>query len=262
VLIDPSGQVAYVLDNQWRNNGGGVYALRIECDGTLTELGKLFEAKMGSHLAFLPGDQHRAIYAANDALSSPQNLDVQLLAWQAWQQAPSWTAGADVFPDDEAIIGSMAVTPDGRFALLGDNSAFGSVPNRLGVASIGSDSLVGVQVLASIDDPYAIVTSPYGNAALVASGFGNALIVLSYDPNDPSTPFAVVGEPSYLGGSPQLPGKAALLDRGDLRGRVLVTEYNGVRQLTFQQNGTVVDHGLSTFGTGTESNVGALGVQP
>ena len=259
VVIDPSGQHAYVLDDQWRNNGGGVYSLRIACDGTLTEEGELLEAKMGSRLIFLPGDPTVAVLAANDALSSPQNLDLQLLDWQP---TPSWVAGVDVFPDDEAIIGSMALTPDGRYALLGDNSIASSVPNRVGVAAIGAGTLDGVQVLPSIEDPFAIVASPYTNAALVVSGFGNQLIVLSYDPNNAAAPFANVGEVSYQGGSPQLPGNAVMIERGDLRGRVLVTEYNGVRQLTFQQNGTVADHGLSTFGSGNESNVGAIGVQP
>jgi hypothetical protein len=257
--MDPSGQRAYVLDNQWRENGGGVYSLRIGCDGTLSEEGKLFEAKMGSQLVFLPGDPLVAVYAANDALDSPQNLDLQLLAWQP---SASWTAGTDVFPDDEALVGSMAVTPDGRYALLGDNSVAGSVPNRVGVASIGAGSLQGVDVLPSIEDPYAIVASPHGNAALVVSGFGEALIVLSYNAGNPTEPFAVVGEPTYQGGAPGLPGNALLIDRGELLGRVLIAEYNGVRQLTFEQDGTVLDHGLSTFGTGYLAMVGALGIQP
>jgi hypothetical protein len=106
------------------------------------------------------------------------------------------------------------------------------------------------------------VASPFGNAALVVSGFGEELFVLSYDEGNATNPFNVVGTVSYQGNGPGLPGKAVLVDRGDLQGRVLVAEYNGVRQVTFQPDGSVVDHGLSTFGSGTENNVGAIGVQP
>jgi hypothetical protein len=132
----------------------------------------------------------------------------------------------------------------------------------VGVVRIESSGLTGVQVLTPLEDPYAIVTSPYDDAALVVSGFGNDLHLLSYDPDDGTTPFVDNGPPTYQGGAPQLPGKAVMIERGDLTGRVLLTEYNGVRQVTFRQGGTIVDHGLTTFGGGTESNVGAIGVQP
>jgi hypothetical protein len=170
--------------------------------------------------------------------------------------------GVDAFPDDDAIVSSAAITPDGRYALIGDNSAFSGVPNRVAVVAVEAAGLTATQVLSPIEDPYALVASPHGDAALVVSGFGEELIVLGYDPNDLSTPFSIDGPPIYQGGPPGLPGKAVLIDRGDLRGRVLLTEYNGVRQVTFQPGGSVLDHGLTTFGAGMENNVGAIGVQP
>ncbi|RLB64205.1 MAG: hypothetical protein DRI90_05140 [Deltaproteobacteria bacterium] len=259
VVMDPTGSRLFVLDNQWREHGGGVYRLRIECDGTLVEETKLFEAKLPAALLFDPLTPDRAVVAAKDAFSSPLDLDAHLLAWGG---NPSWVTGSDAFPDDEASIGAAAITPDGHYALLGDNSAFSGLPNRVAVVQIGADSLTVAQVLSPLEDPYAIVASPFGNAALVVSGFGEELFVLDYDSDNAASPFSIAGTVSYQGGSPGLPGKAVLIERGDLEGRVLVAEYNGVRQVSFQPDGTATDHGLSTFGSGSENNVGAIGVQP
>lgn len=259
VVMDPSGHRVYVVDGNWRNNGGGVYAVTIECDGTLGQAEKLFESKLASGLVLLPGDPSRAVLAAVDALGSPTDLDLQLLSWGA---APAWLDGADAFPDDDAIVASLAVTSDGRYALIGDNSEYSGVDNRIGVVRVEDDSLVALAPLSPILDPVSIVASPYGNAALVASGYGDELIVLSYDAADATTPFAEVGPPSYQGAEPQLPGSAVQVEVGSLRGMVLVTEVEGVRRLSFQANGTVVDHGLLAFGGGVENIPGAIGVQP
>ncbi|MBW2454545.1 MAG: hypothetical protein JRI68_08540 [Deltaproteobacteria bacterium] len=259
VVLDPTGSRLFVLDNQWRENGGGVYRLRIECDGSLVEETKLVDAKLPAALLFDPNTPERAVLVANDAFASPTDLDAHLLAWGP---SPSWVDGSDAFPDDDAIVSAAAITPDGQYALIGDNSAFSGVPNRVAVVHLGADSLSATQVLTPLEDPYAIVASPFGNAALVVSGFGEELHVLSYDGGSGSNPFSMAGTVSYQGGAPGLPGKAVLVDRGDLQGRVLVAEYNGVRQVSFQPDGTVVDHGLTTFGSGVEHNVGAIGVQP
>src|SRR6185295_3490683 len=115
--------------------------------------------------------------------------------------------------------------------------------------------------LMPIDDPIAIVASPFDDAALVASGFGNAFFALDYDP-DAAEPFAVRGELAYQGAPPQLPGGAVRVDRGALAGRVLVAENLGVRQVSFEGGGVITDLGLTSLGSGSESIVGAIGVQP
>jgi hypothetical protein len=123
VTVSPSGDVLYVLDAEWRNIGGGVYSMRIGCDGTLTDETLLFEAKLPAALLFLPGATDEAILAADDAFSSPADQDVHLLDWSQ-STSPAWVAGTDAFPDDEAMVGAAAVTHDGQYALLGDSCGF------------------------------------------------------------------------------------------------------------------------------------------
>jgi len=45
VVVDPSGDRLFVVDENWPNNGGGIYSVRIGCDGVLTKEGKLFSSK-------------------------------------------------------------------------------------------------------------------------------------------------------------------------------------------------------------------------
>jgi len=258
VVMDPSGQRAYVLDGNWRNNGGGVYSVRIGCDGTLVSEGMVFASKLASRMVWLPGEPLGALLAAHDAFDSPQDLDAHLLGWDK----PAWIAGTDAFPDDNAIISALAVMPDGQYALIGDNSEFSGVDNRVGILHVSGNALSSLAPLTPINDPFAIVASPYDNAALVASGYDNALILLSYNPSNALAPFAKAAAISYQGADPQLPGDAAVIDRGSLKGLVLVTEVSGIRTLTFQANGTIVDHGLWPVSGGSESIVGMIGLQP
>jgi len=81
VVMDPSGERAWVVDGNWRENGGGIYGVRIACDGTLTDEGLRVAAKLPSALAFLPGGH--AVLAATDALDSPAGEDLHVLDWAA-----------------------------------------------------------------------------------------------------------------------------------------------------------------------------------
>jgi hypothetical protein len=249
VVMAPGGDLAYVLDNQWRENGGGIHRVAIGCDGTLTDLGRWVESKLpaGLHLA---GD--RAVLVANDVGGSPAGDDAHLLDWAAATPGP--LDGADAFGDDEHIAGGSAVTEDGAHLLIGDTSAFSGIPNRVAVAAIEGDTLTPVQVLTPIEDPLSIVT--LGEVALVVSGFGDAVFVLDYDPTaDP--PFTVRGEPTYVGASPQLPGHAVLSGS-----TVLLAELEGVRRFRLDGGGVVTDLGLTSLGSDTDAITGAIGVQP
>ena len=111
-----------------------------------------------------------------------------------------------------------------------------------------------------VEDPIAIATSPSDDAALVVSGFGDAIFVLARN-DGAGKPFALAGEVDYTGPAPQLPGSLATIDRGALRGHVLVAELLGVRHLAFTR-GSVTDLGLVALGDGTAAITGALGLQP
>ena len=122
--------------------------------------------------------------------------------------------------------------------------------------------LAPIQVLTPLADPVGLATSPYHNAALVVSGEGDGIWVLDYDPQNAAAPFAVVGELIYSGNGPQLPGRAVMITRGTLTGWVFVAELSGVRTVTFDPSGSVLDQGRFSVGSGMAAIVGAIGVQP
>lgn len=258
IAIDPQGQKAYVLDVNWRNNGGGIYEVSIGCDGRLTDRGMLAPSKSSQSMVLLPNQPQQAVLAAKDVLTSSAGNNTHLLQLGTPLQL---LGSADAFGDDEAIVSAGEVTADGKFALFGDNNSFSGIPNRVAIVAISASGLKAVQKISPISDPAAIVASPYNNAVLVLSGEGNALYRLSYD--SAATP--AFGSPvalTYQGGKPQLPTAAQLLLRGGLKGRVLIAENTAIRQVQFQIDGTIKDLGAYGFGAGITNVVGVIGVQP
>jgi len=262
LLVAPTGDRLFVLDANWRENGGGIYGARIACDGSLTDEGLLAPAKLPWAADWVPssGAPPRAVLAAKDVLASPAGAEAHLVALPP-SGAPSLLGSATVFGDDQEIVSSVAVTADGRYALIADNDAFSSVPNRVAIAAILDGGLAKAQTIAPLVDPVAVATSPFGDAALVASGMGNALLALGYDPSA-SPPFTLRGPLAYRGAKPQLPSAMVGIARGALAGRVLVAENLGVRQVAFRKGGAVDDLGLFTTGADSSAIVGAIGVQP
>ena len=257
VVAAPDGGGVYVLDSQWRENGGGVYRVDVDCDGQVTDGGLVAAARLPYALVF-SGGEGRALAAASDILDSSAGADVHLVD----MEVGDILAGADPFPDDEQIVASAAMTADGAYLLVGDNNQFYSsegLENRVAVVRVDGASLSAVQTVA-VEDPIAIATSPFDDRAVVVSGFGDAIIELTRDDGD-SKPFTLAGEIDYQGAAPQLPGPIASIDRGTLRGHLLVAELLGVRHLAFAR-GSVTDLGLVALGAGTAAITGALGLQP
>lgn len=257
VVMDPSGGRAWVLDDQWRENGGGIYDVAIGCDGTPSAPNLVAAAKLPAGLA-ITGDGGHAIVAATDIADSAAGDDVHVVTWGA---TPAAVSGADVFDDaDDPIVGGTAVTADGATVLVGDISAFSGIDNRVAVVHVDGTTVTPVTVLTPVQDPEAIAASPFGDVAVVASAFGDALIVL--DAGGAGGAWRVRGEVAYTGASPQLPAALAAIDRGMLRGRVLVAENVSIRQLAFRATGAVDDLGSLAFGSGLDQITGAIGVQP
>ncbi|MCP4447296.1 MAG: hypothetical protein GY811_18405 [Myxococcales bacterium] len=256
VVIGEAGTDAFVLSENWRNNGGGVFRVSIGCDGSIEDEGLLAAAKLPRGLLWTAGG---AVVAAHDLGDSELALDIHLVADGNFASPVSSTT---LFPDRDAIVASMATTADERFVLLGDNSDFSGVENRVGVARITSGAVEAVQVLTPLLDPYAIATSPFDDAAIVVSGFGDAIFKLTYDPASTTTPFVVDGELEYLGADPQLPADLVQITRGDLLGLVLIGENQGVRRVRFDGEGGVTDLGVTATGDSFKAIPGAIGVQP
>ncbi|HEY3354222.1 MAG TPA: hypothetical protein VGQ83_13295 [Polyangia bacterium] len=264
VVMDPSGAFVWVLDDQWRTNGGGIYRVRINCDGTLTSEGLYTAAKLAGQMLLLPGGPARAVVAAYDVLESSAPNDTHLIDLT---DPPTLVGSADGFPAvggaEEAFLASAALTSDGKYALVGDNSEFSGIPNRVAVIEVTTTSLIARQVLSPVPDPVSLVASPFGGPVLAIDGYGNAIHKLTYDPSNASAPFTIAGEIAYSGAKPQLPDAAVLIRRGALEGRVLIAENVGVHQVAFHGDGTVTDLGMTPAGgTGNGAIVGAIGVQP
>jgi hypothetical protein len=200
----------------------------------------------------------RALVAAGDALDSRAGDSVHLIEWTT---SPAIAAGADAFGDDLAILGGSALSHDGTAFLVGDVSQFSGVPNRVAVVNVdgGLHPALSARDVVDVEDPEAIAASPFGNVAVVASAFGDALFVL--DDQGPDG-WRVRGEVAYAGAAPQLPGDVATIDRGALRGHVLVSENVSVRHLAFGADGSVTDLGSLAFGSGLQNIGGAIGVTP
>jgi hypothetical protein len=251
VVVGPDGAM-YVLDNQWRENGGGIYRLEIGCDDSVRDAGLVVASKLPAGLAFLPSS--RALLAATDIGSSPAGAEGHVLDWSGTE--PSVSASTDLFADNEAIIGGTAVTHDGGYFLAGDISAFGSVPNRVAIAQVTSSGFGTVEMIPDVEDPLALIADPDAIQVFVASGFGDAMFVL----DKPTTTWRK-REVTYIGGKPQLPGGAVMVSAGMLRGHLFVAENLGVRHARFVANG-VEDLGLFSLGMGIENSTGAIGVTP
>jgi hypothetical protein len=258
VVVEPSGDTALVLDPNWRENGGGLYRVRIACDGTLVDEGLVAAAKLPKALAWLDA-RGMAVLAAADVLGSAPGDDAHLIGVSPM---PEVVAGVDAFGDDDAIVSAAAATHDGKYVLIGDNNAFSVTPNRVAVVAVANGALEATQLLSPIDDPVALATSPFGDAALVLSGFANAIVELGYDPANIAEPFEVRGELSYAGAPPELPSSVVTIQSGGLLGLSLVTEVASIRQVRFERSGTVTDLGTFSFGEGTDRIIGSIGVQP
>jgi hypothetical protein len=257
-VMGPEGDRLYLLNGQWRENGGGVYAVKIGCDDTLTNEGLLAASKLPGALAFVPGKPGVALLAAVDVLDSTAAHS----AHQLDLGGKTLQGGADAFGDQDAIVASAVVTGDGAFGLISDVSEFSGVPNRIAVVALGA-SVTPVQVITPVDNPVSMLASPFNNRILVASGYGNALRSLRPTPSSSSGQFVDDGALTYKGKKPQLPGDMVMVGRGKLRGRVLLSEVDGVRQVQFaQDDAPPADLGLFDLQGGVESIPGAIGVQP
>lgn len=251
VVVAPDSRI-FVLDTQWRENGGGIYELSIDCENDVKDLGLVAAAKLPAALDVT--DDGHWIVAAVDIGSSPMGADVHAVS----PTGPTVVASSDAFADDMQIVGGATLTNDGSAFLVGDTSMFGNEPNRIAVVPVDGAQLGDAYEISNIEDPIALIASPFTDQAIAVSGFGNALFTLAKTGDT----WAATGEVSYSGAPPQLPGGAVMIERGTLRGLVLVVETEGVRRVEMTAAGTIVDRGLYSLGGGLTNSPGAIGVTP
>lgn len=260
VVIDETGEYAWILDSNFPENGGGIYRVKIGCPGSPEGNGALTDERMlvASQLLYdmeirTPGV---AIVYAKSLGDSTFGRDLHKLSLDPLDV----TSGIDAFAaDDDAIVSDLALTNDGNFALIADNNAFGT-GDRVSVVDLVPATPTQVQTLA-IGDPVSIAVSPFDDVAIVANGFGNGVYVLGYNALT-SPPFAAPVELTYVGAAPQLPGNFVTIVRGTLQGNAYLAELSGIRRIRFEGGGQVTDAGLASRGGGVENIVGAFGLAP
>lgn len=259
VVMDPAGDAVWIRDAQWRESGGGVYRAPIGCDGAIGPAEWVAPGRLPYGMEIL--SDGTAVIASKDLLdetvdSDGLGPDVRVVDLGA----PATLAAGEVFPESDWIVAGFTVTANERHAILGDNASFSATGNRIGVAAI-DDGVSFVQQIADVEDPVAIVASPFDDAVIVVSGFGDAIYGMRYEP-DAAMPLTVTGELTYQGRGPALPGSAVMVRRGALEGLVLISENIAVRRVRFDGGGVITDLGPLELGSGTENITGSIGVQP
>jgi hypothetical protein len=256
LTLHPGGELAWVLDGDTVEQGGGIYEVHIDCtDGTLSNYGRITASTHPSHL--LPvGDGTHHVLLGEDVLESAAGEHAHLID----MEGPTRLGSASIWPDDEAIVGGAAVAGDGAYVLAGDFNMFSGLPNRVAVVWARPDGVQGLQVLSPIEDPVSIAT--WGQATLVVSGTGDELLTLDYDPGNSQAPFSIGAPLAYADASPLLPSSATAVAGPSGAGWILVAELSSVRTVQARSDGTQVDQGTLAFGSGFENMVGAMGMQP
>jgi hypothetical protein len=249
VVSAPDGRI-YVLDTQWRNSGGGIYELTIDCDDNVADGGLVAAAKLPAALAVTA--EGAWLVAAVDIGDSPMDMDVHVVS------KGEVVASGDAFADNLQIVGGATLTRDGSAFLVGDTSVYGNEPNRIAVVPVSGTTLGTPSMIPNIEDPITLLPSPFADKVLVVSGFGDALFQLV----GTSGTWTSAGQLSYVGAKPQLPGGAVMIERGALKGLVLVAENEGVRRVEMFASGNIVDRGLYSLGSGLPNSPGAIGVTP
>lgn len=246
LAMDPSGETLWVTDGNWPDNGGGVYAVPVECDGSLGTPTRTFETKNATRVSIAHGVAlvgSRGIDGGDEA--SNAHL-VDLAGGGVISSAPA-------FDDDEATMTVALLSDDGLFGFIGDNSGFSSVPNRVAIMGVGDG---GLEPLGTVDieDPVWMVASPFDDAVLVASGFDNEILTLRREGGSYSLTGVATSAP--------LPAGGVRLTRGAGAGLVFFAENRGVRVLRFDGGGVVTAVGPWLVEGGSEAIVGAIGIQP
>lgn len=249
VVIDATGSRAFALDSNTEANGGGVYEVRIACDGRLTLVGKALPSEKSQKLALL--DANRGLYAGA-VVGGKGDLHLFDLATKLS------TSSVAAFGDDDAAASSVAVTPDGKFAVVTDTGFLAG--NRLAVVELAT--MTTKQKLA-VDGPEAFLVSPFGNAMmLVQSDTADAYVPVTYSPTAAAP--LVLGTKIAASRKVELPTGPVVMKNGSLKGTVYVVEVSGIRTVRWDAAGKLADVGLFSMDVDKDlfNAPFALGVQP
>jgi hypothetical protein len=264
VIADPANaNRAYIIDV---NVSGGICAISIDSStGAISDAGQVMASTSPVSMLFptTNNSQDTSGLAVVVSLSGVASLIDASTHAVIQTLLVFGTSNRDGSPD--ALVSDAVLTADNQFLLVLDNN---SVTGSMRLSAVRMNwsvkSMATSQVINKLNDPAAIVASPYNNALVISSAQGNALLRLLYDPQNAASPITMQGAITTKD-KPQLPNTMVLMAGPEaIVGRVAVAELSGVRQIQFTEDGQVLDLGLNPAGPNDESGniVGAIGAQP
>lgn len=160
--LDSDAGELWVTDQNWPNNGGGLFRASIDCEtGAISSAERVFSSKNAYSVRPM-GDNW--LYLSREINDEPVQLSI-------FDETGSILAQGSAFQDDEAIFSAMAT--DGTTILVGDNNEFSGNPTRVSHATWDGTELVNTHEF-QIQDPMSIQI--VDDWALIASGYGNELV--------------------------------------------------------------------------------------
>ena len=249
--LAPDGQTAYVTNENWPDSGGGVYALAVKCDGRLVDKGLTISTKNAWRGPVMLADGTAVTFSR---ATPGANVASNVVRFTPGVPG-ALKADVDAFGDDKAIVVANALSRGGRHVLFGDDNSFDQT-QRISVVDVNGGGLKKTQLLPGFPAIATIALSPFDDLAVVAMWESSSYTVLDYAP-DAAPPFSVKSTKKGI----QVPGVHAMVERGPLDGRVLVTEVRGLYQLQFKK-GVVDDLGVFDLGGGLPNLVTGVGIQP
>lgn len=161
IWLDSDKGEMWITDQNWPNNGGGLFRAYLDCDtGAIVSAERVFSSKNAYSVRPLGNDW---VYLSREINDEPYQLSV-------FDDSGSILTQGRAFDDDESIFSSLA--SDGTNILVGDNNEFSAIPTRISHVTWDGSNLVQSN-LFDVEDPMSIVM--IDDWVLIASGYGNQI---------------------------------------------------------------------------------------
>lgn len=255
LAFSPDGSFLYVADSQTPENGGGLYAIPVACDGTLGQATRVTESTGTTPPVWAPDAKAAAPWRAlvgADALAGA-GPDDGLHTFTFDGPTATRVASADPF-GQQTLVQEIAWAPDATHALV-------VAPNP----SVGGPRLIGVRLTndtPALDEAFDLpgvetaAASPYGNSFFIGLADPDGMSTVQYA----SSATGAFSAPAELitATKPQLPFAANVITRGALKGRIVMAELSAIRQMQFAAGGAVSEVGVFQMPSAGDDDLTAI----
>lgn len=160
--LDSDAGELWVTDQNWPNNGGGLFRATIDCEtGAISSTERIFSSK--NAYSVRPMGEHW-LYLTREINEAPYQLSI-------FEDSGAILGQGRAFQDDDAIFSGLAT--DGTTILVGDNNEFSGNPTRVAHVTWDGTGFLNTNEFL-VEDPVSIQI--VDDWALIASGYGNELV--------------------------------------------------------------------------------------